>query len=81
MGRGGGPFRSELENYQLELVLTEPEHHHSSGQPSLVEPRGFKRLVDVSPLAPDGLSDIRGAHPFLAHGDDARVVESGRAAL
>jgi hypothetical protein len=47
----------------------------------LVESRGFKRLIDVAALAPDGLGDLGGAHPFLAQRHDVRAVESGRAAL
>ena len=49
---------------------------------SLVEPCGFERIVDVSPLAPDDPGDVRGSsHPFLPQGDDAGAVESGGVAL
>jgi hypothetical protein len=48
---------------------------------SLVQPYGLERLVDVSPFAPDGLSDLSGAHSFLAQGDNARAIERGRAAF
>src|ERR1700722_15483937 len=48
---------------------------------SLVQPCGLERLVDVSPFAPDGFSDLSGAHSFLAQGDNARAVESDGPAL
>jgi hypothetical protein len=47
----------------------------------LVQPHRLERLVNVSPLAPDGLGDRGSAYPLLAQGDNARPIESGRAAL
>jgi hypothetical protein len=54
---------------------------HPSFQARLVQPHRLERLVHVSALAPDGLGDLSGAHPFPAQGDDASTVENGRAAL
>jgi hypothetical protein len=54
---------------------------HPSFQTHLVQPHRLERLVDVSPLAPDGLGDRGSAYPLLAQGDNARPIESGRAAL
>ena len=73
-GRGGGRSRSPARKGLNPLnwkVLCQ----------TLIEPSSLERLVDVAPLAPDGLGDLGGAHSFLAQGDDAGVVEGDRAAL
>jgi hypothetical protein len=48
---------------------------------SLFQPCSLERLIDVSPLAPDGLWNLSGAHSFLAQRHDACAVETDRATL
>jgi hypothetical protein len=79
--------RSETKTARLESPdsLAAPVAGKTCGQrairASLVQPCGFKRLIDVSPLAPDDLRDLSGAHSFLAQRYDACAVEGDRAAL
>jgi hypothetical protein len=78
---GGGPE----ENVKFGFCVAASEAGKTCGQrairASLVQPCGFKRLVDVSPFAHDGPGDLCGAHSFLAQRHDARAVERTGAAL
>ena len=76
MGRvGGGDFRSSARS------LNHPSEHELEAPASIVQPGRLERLIDVSPLAPDGFGNLGSAHPFLAQRNNLRAVESGRAAL
>ena len=65
MGEGWGPFRSSAKNYQLGTVSAKHEAVIQAST-SLVESCSLERLIDVAALAPDGPSDLSGAHSFLA---------------
>jgi hypothetical protein len=68
-GGGGGHFVWRPEETSGSDCVATPERakppveQRASG---LVQPCGLQRLVDVPPLAPDGLGDLSGAHSFLA---------------
>jgi hypothetical protein len=80
MGWGGGHFvwRPKTINSERSWLSMSAVIQAST---SLVQPCGVERLIDVSPLAPDGLGNLRSAHSSLAQGDNARPIESGRSAL
>jgi hypothetical protein len=66
LGRGWGHFvwrPEETPNWDCVAAL---ERTKSRLKISLVQPCGLERLIDVSPLAPDSLGDLSGAHSFLA---------------
>ena len=88
MGRGAISFVSQKtsDSTLLSAVLSAlaakpPSKLEVEAPASLVQPSRPERLIDVSTLAPDGLGDLSGAHPFLAQRPDARAVESDRATL